>query len=95
MSWKVLSAVHGNVNVTGMYSHEFGLQASDTSSRIHLLFPLTKESVSTNNGGGRNYGSYRGEGTIETVTALASFSNKKDERDDSRIIKVKVKESSL
>ena len=74
-----------------MYSHEFGLQASDTSSRIHLLFPLTKESVSTNNGGGGNY-SYRG-GTIETVNALASLykeqqttSQTRKTREDSRII---------
>ena len=49
--------VHGNCT-SGV---GFGLKTFDTSSRIHLLFPLTKESVSTNNGGGNNYG---GEGTI-------------------------------
>jgi hypothetical protein len=45
----------------------YGLKTSNTSSIIHLLFPLTKESVSTNNGGGGNYG---GNGTIKTVTAF-------------------------
>ena len=40
----------------------------DTSSIIHLLFPLTKESVSTNNRGGGNYSS--GDGSIETVNAF-------------------------
>jgi hypothetical protein len=50
---------------------DYGLETYDTSSIIHLLFPLTKESVSTNNGGGRNYGSKGG--TIETVNALESL----------------------
>ena len=49
----------------------YGLQTYDTSSIIHLLFPLTKESVSTNNHGGRNYGSHLNRGTIETVHTLA------------------------
>ena len=39
----------------------------NTSSRIHLLFPLTKESVSINNCGERNYG---GGGMIETVESF-------------------------
>ena len=43
----------------------FGLYAS-YSSIIHLLFPLTKESVSANNGGGGNYGG----DTIKEVTAF-------------------------
>jgi hypothetical protein len=47
----------------------YGLKTIDTSSKIHLLFPLTKESVSTNNHSGRNYNSYNG-GTIETVDAF-------------------------
>jgi hypothetical protein len=51
---------------------EYGLYAFGTSSIIHLLFPLTKESVSTNNyNGGQNYG---GNGTIKTVNTLESFS---------------------
>jgi hypothetical protein len=37
-----------------------GLYTCDTSSIIHLLFPLTKESVSTNNHRGGNYGSCGG-----------------------------------
>ena len=45
-------------------SDTYGLESYFPSSTIHLLFPLTKESVSTNNHNGRNYG---GDGTIETV----------------------------
>ena len=60
--------VHGNV--TSGSSYDYGLRTIDTSSRIHLLFPLTKESVSTNNGRGNNYGS---RGTIKTVNALESL----------------------
>jgi len=54
-------------NVTSGYSYEYGLHTNDTSSTIHLLFPLTKESVSTNNGGQRNYNTC---GTIETVNVF-------------------------
>ena len=56
-------------NVTSGYSDCFGLKTYDTSSIIHLLFPLTKESVSTNNRGGGNYRADRG--TIETVDSFA------------------------
>ena len=48
----------------------FGLHTCDTSSIIHLLFPLTKESVSTNNQGGGNYG---GEGEIAIVDDAATI----------------------
>jgi hypothetical protein len=54
-------------NVTSGNSYYYGLYTSHTSSTIHLLFPLTKESVSTNNHNGRNYG---GGGTIETVDSF-------------------------
>ena len=54
-------------NGTRGYSSQYGLQTSYTSSIIHLLFPLTKESVSTNNSGGGNYG---GTGTIQTVSSF-------------------------
>jgi hypothetical protein len=50
-------------------SYEYGLSAYNTSSRIHLLFPLTKESVSTNNHNDQNYGSHAG-GSIETVNSF-------------------------
>ena len=49
-------------NVTGGDSDCYGLDASSSSS-IHLK-SLTKESISTNNGGGGNYG---GKGTIKTI----------------------------
>ena len=48
-------------------SYYYGLSTIDRSSIIHLLFPLTKESVSTNNHGRKNYG---GEGTIQTVDSF-------------------------
>jgi hypothetical protein len=54
----------------GYHSSCYGLFTDDTSSTIHLLFPLTKESVSTNNGGSGNYG---GNGTIQTGNALESL----------------------
>jgi hypothetical protein len=53
--------------VVGYSSYDYGVFTYDTSSIIHLLFPLTKESVSTNNGGDGNYGS---EGTIQTVNSF-------------------------
>jgi len=51
-------------NVTRGWDGSYGLTTYNTSCIIHLLFPLTKESVSTNNRHGRNYNS---TGTIETV----------------------------
>ena len=56
-------------NVTSGYSDDYGLETYPTSSIIHLLFPLTKESVSTNNHGGRNYGGINGN-TIQTVDSF-------------------------
>ena len=55
-------------NVTSGGSCDYGLETYDTSSTIHLLFPLTKESVSTNNHGGGNC-----HGTIKTVDTFESF----------------------
>jgi hypothetical protein len=60
-------------NGTSGHGDDYGLAAYDTSSRIHLLFPLTKKSVSTNNHNGQNYGS--GGGTIKTVDTLTLFDN--------------------
>jgi hypothetical protein len=57
-------------NGTSGHPSEYGLLTWDTSSTIHLLFPLTQESVSTNNHNGQNYG---GNGTIKTVNALESL----------------------
>ena len=51
-------------NGTGGYFGCYGLETSSTSSIIHLLFPLTEESVSTNNHNGQNYG---GKGEIAIV----------------------------
>ena len=62
--------VDGNGIRGNSYMYYYGLDTYDTSSTIHLLFPLTKESVSTNNKYGRNYG---GNGTIKTVNTLESL----------------------
>ena len=50
---------HNGTNGCGHY----GLYTYSSGS-IHLVSPLTKEMISTNNHGGRNYG---GEGTIKSV----------------------------
>ena len=55
------TSIHNNV--TDGDSGGYGLTTSSSSS-IHLVSPLTKESVSINNGGGGNYG---GNGTIKTI----------------------------
>ena len=52
-------------NNTSGRSDQYGLSAYDSSS-IHILSPLTKESISKNNGCG-NYG---GPGTIQTVNSF-------------------------
>jgi len=52
---------NGRGTCSGYSINNYGLHLSYTSSIIHLHFPLTKESVSTNNHDGRNYG---GKGTI-------------------------------
>ena len=51
-------------NVTKGNPNEYGLRTSSSSSTIHLVHPLTKEEISTNNGGGGNWG---GNGTIDQV----------------------------
>ena len=42
----------------------YGLHTYDSSSSIHLVSPLTIETISKNNGGGGNRGGY---GTIKTL----------------------------
>ena len=52
-------------NCTSGRSDCYGLYTSDSSSSIHLVSPLTTETISKNNGGGGNHG---GLGTIKTMT---------------------------
>jgi hypothetical protein len=60
-----------NNNCTRGDTDNYGLYAFFSYSKIHLLSPLTKEDVSTNNNGGGNYnGDGEGEGTIETVNSF-------------------------
>jgi hypothetical protein len=54
------------VDGNGTSGRGYGLATSYRSSVIHLLFPLTKESVSTNNLGIGNYGGHGGTRSIET-----------------------------
>jgi len=51
-------------NVTTGDSGYYGLEASYSSSSIHLIPPLTKKQISKNNGGGGNWG---GDGTIKQI----------------------------
>jgi parallel beta-helix repeat protein len=46
------------------HNNDYGLDAYDSSSSIHLVSPLTKEIISTNNYRGRNY---KKRGRIQTV----------------------------
>ena len=48
-------------NCTGGWSNYYGLFTHNSSSSIHLVSPLTIETISKNNGGGGNYG---GKGSI-------------------------------
>ena len=62
--------VHGNG--TKRYNHTYGLHTIYSTSTIHLLSPLTKESVSINNHNGHNCNSSSG-GTIQAVNSLESM----------------------
>jgi hypothetical protein len=57
------TSIHNNVT-GGSGGNYYGLHANFSSSSLHLVSPLTKESISINNGGGGNYG---GNGTIKTI----------------------------
>jgi hypothetical protein len=70
------TSIHNNV--TDGDSDSYGLDTCTSSGSIHLVSPLTKESVSINNGGGGNYGGngliaiVDNEGTIVTMIQEAS-----------------------
>ena len=60
-----LMTIDGNattIHHNGTNGYDYGLHAYSSDS-IHLVSPLTKEMISTNNNGGRNY-----SGTIQTIT---------------------------
>ena len=61
-----LMTIDGNgttIHHNGTHGGGYGLYTWDSSCSIHLVSPLTKEMISTNNHG---YGNYRG--TIQTIT---------------------------
>ena len=70
--------VDGNVTRGGSWN--YGLKTYKTSSIIHLLFPLTKESVSTNHFNEHNYG---GRGTFQTVETFETFISLSNENERS------------
>jgi hypothetical protein len=53
-------------NVKGGRSDLYGLTAYDSSSKIQIVTPLRKNTISISNRGGGNWG---GDGTIEQVSA--------------------------
>ena len=60
------TSIQGNVTKGASYPmNTYGLDADSSSSYIHLVHPLTKEQISTNNGGGGNWG---GDGTIQQIS---------------------------
>jgi ribosomal protein L18E len=62
------TTIHHNCTHGNKGSSDRGLHTSSSSSSIHLASPLTKETISKNNGpwkGGR--GNYGGPGTIKTL----------------------------
>jgi len=67
-------------NCTTGYHHACGLGVDGPSSTIQLVSPLTKEIVSTDNGGGGNWGSEGGADIdqIKTIDAPASSSSSAD-----------------
>ena len=61
-----LMTIDGNgttIHHNGTDAYSYVLCAACFSSSIHLVSPLTKEMISTNNHGGRNY-----DGPIQTIT---------------------------
>jgi hypothetical protein len=79
-----------NDNCTDGASDYYGLKAYDSSSIIHLLSPLTKEDVSTNNNGGGNYG---GDGTIETVDLFMKEKAAKEKAEKDARVKAYIEEN--
>ena len=61
-------------NCTSGSSSDYGLDTGNYFSSIHIVSPLTKETISKNNGGGGNCG---GNGTIKTNTRCKSRNKSK------------------
>ena len=66
-------------NCTNGDSWAYGLYTYDSFSSIHLVSPLTKETISTNNGGGGNYG---GWGTIKTIPPIIKTTEEHQETEE-------------
>ena len=67
-------------NVTGGRSSCYGLHTYDSSSKIQIVTPLTKDTISINNGGGGNCGR---SGTIEQISEQVSSGSAGESKSDS------------
>ena len=82
----ILGEVHHNC--TKGESNYYGLGVYGSSSSIQLVFPLTKEQVATDNGGGGNWGAVDGGDTnqIRTIDAPAISSSSAAQADETKSI---------
>ena len=71
------TTIQGNVTDGDSDLYDYGLYTDSSSGKIQLVLPLTKEQISTNNGGGGNWG---GDGTIEQVSRIFTFAEKEAAR---------------
>ena len=72
-----LMTIDGNattIHHNGTRGSGYGLYTDGSSSSIHLVSPLTKEMISTNNHRGQNYTGYS---TIQTITTNNTKEEKK------------------
>jgi len=69
------TTIHHNCTPGG----DYGLYAS--SGSIHLVSPLTKETISTNNHGGRNYRTtYQSRGTVLTIQTITNNTKEEEKK---------------
>jgi len=63
-------------NCSGGESHYYGLAVYHSSSKIQIVSPLTKESISKRNGGGGDWGA-EGGANINQIEIIEESKNKK------------------
>jgi hypothetical protein len=66
------NCTNGYDNDYGLEVDDYGLEVDGSSSTIQLVSPLTKETVSINNGGGGNYGASNGADINQIKTIPSS-----------------------
>ena len=65
------TSIQGNVTEGDIYS--YGLNAYSCTSKILLIAPLTKEQISTNNGGGGNWSNNYWSSASRSAVALGTI----------------------